>query len=341
VRGNKVDPAAVAKKIHVPTYEEIMERIRKRYPRKGKPFERSMASIQIVRDIIISRTDFIRELVRTLDNLHAFYWRLIEIEFDRDEIRKAIKCVSASRKITDKIFNKYKFLLMAASDRRELARVAGEARGRMMSSIKRCRRSLEIIRELVVFMQRLPAIDPELPTIIVAGPPSSGKSTLVRSVSRAKPEVASYPFTTKQIHIGHFTINDITFQIIDTPGILDRPLEEMNPIERKAAAALSELNGIVLFLVDPTPDAYMDLQRQLKLAENVALLAGGKTMVIAVNKVDVASPKSVEAARRLFRDLEERGVVAGVYEVVAHDRRRARELIEKVAPLAVELSRQT
>jgi len=326
------DPARIAKKIHVPSYDEIMERIKTRYPRRQrKPFERYMASLQLTRDVIISKTDFVRDLVRLLDSLHPFYWRLIEVEFDRNEISKAIKCVSQSRKLVDSFFKKYRVLLMAASDAREMARTASEARGRMMSAIKRCRRGLETLRKLVVFLQHLPAIDPGLPTIIVAGPPSSGKSTLVRSVSRARPTVSPYPFTTKQVHVGHFYVGDKKVQVIDTPGILDRDPADMNPVELRAAAALEELEGAILFLFDPTDDAYLDVNRQFALLRNIRNIARTKPLYAAINKVDVAEKGKLDSIRSRIRAYKERGVIDGFYELRAVDPESAKPVVLAIA----------
>jgi len=326
------DPARIAKKIHVPTYEEIMDRIKARYPRRQrKPFDRYMASLQLTRDVIISKTDFIRDLVRLLDSLHPFYWRLIEIEFDRGEISRAIRCVSQSRKLVDSFFKKYRVLLMAAGGAREMAGVASEARGRMMSTIKKCRRGLETLRRLLVFLQHLPAIDPTLPTVIVAGPPSSGKSTLVRSVSRAKPMVSPYPFTTKQVHVGHFYVGDEKVQVIDTPGILDREPTEMNPVELRAAAALEELEGAILFLFDPTQDAYLDVDRQFSLLRNIRNIARTKPLHAAINKVDAADKAKLEDIRRRLKAYKEKGVIEGVYEFKAVDPESARAVVTAVA----------
>jgi len=332
MEGRESDPARIAKKIHVPTYEEIMERIKSRYPRRQRrPFDRYMASLQLTRDVIISKTDFVRDLVRLLDSLHPFYWRLIEVEFDRNDISRAIKCVSQSRKLVDSFFKKYRILLMAAGDSREMGRVASEARGRMMSTIKKCRRGLETLRKLLVFLQHLPAIDPNLPTIIVAGPPSSGKSTLVRSVSRARPRVSPYPFTTKQVHVGHFYLGDDKIQIIDTPGILDRDPSEMNPVELRAAAALEELEGAILFLFDPTEDAYLDVDRQFSLLRNIRNLARTKPLYAAINKVDVADGEKLGEIKRRLKAHADKGVVEGVYELKAVDPESARFVVESIA----------
>jgi len=329
------DPASIAKKIHVPTYDEILERIKSKYPRGRRSlFEKQLATLQKTYDVLISKTNFIRDLVNLLDNLHPFYWALIEIEFDRQRIHSSISCVSKSRKLAAKFFDKYKFLLMAAENRKELLKVASEGRGRILSGIKKCRRSLDYLRNLVIFIQHLPTIDATLPTIIVAGAPSTGKSTFVRNVSRARPEVASYPFTTTTIHIGHFYIGDSKIQVIDTPGLLDRPLEAMNPVERKAVAALSKLDGTILFLLDVSDDSYMDLNEQFRLLRRIIEFSSGKPIYVALNKIDIAREGNIGEARERLRVYREKGVIAGVYEMSAEDpesaRRVAREIGERV-----------
>ena len=329
-----VDPREVAKHIHVPTYDEIMEKIRSRYPRaRGRrdPVDLEISRLQTIRNIIIDKTGFIRDLIRLLDNMHPFYWKLVEVEFDRSSIHSAISCVSKARRLVSNFWEKYRFLLLASDTPRERRRIASEARGRMMSAIKKCGKGLETLRSLVVFLQHLPAIDPTLPTIIVAGAPSTGKSTLIKTVSTASPEVAPYPFTTKKIHIGHYITGDAKRQLIDTPGILDRSPEEMNPVERRAVAALSEIPGAILYMIDPTEDAYMDLHSQIKLLAKIHRFTGGKPHYIAVNKIDVAPREAVEEAYRLAQEMAGKGLAKRVYLLAATERESAIRVIEEIA----------
>ena len=51
------------------------------------------------------------------------------------------------------------------------------------------------------------------------------------AVTRADVEVQPYAFTTKSLYVGHTDYKYLRWQVIDTPGILDRPLEERNTIE--------------------------------------------------------------------------------------------------------------
>ncbi len=325
------DPASIARKIHVPTYDEILEKIRSRYPRGGKTlYEKQLATLQKTYDIAISKTDFIRSLTRLLDSLHPFYWRLIEIDFDKDKVHKAISCVSKARKLASKFYDKYRFLLLAAEDKRELLRVASEGRGRILSAFKKCRRELGYLRDLVIFIQKLPGINPSLPTIIVAGAPSSGKSTLVRNVSRAQPRVAAYPFTTTTIHIGHARVGDGVVQVIDTPGLLDRPVEEMNDVERRAVAALRELDGLVLFLFDVSSNAYMDVERQFKLLLNIIKLIKNKNIVVGFNKIDKADPSEYERAKALVSKLVESGAVQGTLTLSAISKDQAKKALREI-----------
>ncbi|MCE4625284.1 MAG: 50S ribosome-binding GTPase [Desulfurococcales archaeon] len=332
------DPPAVAKKIHVPTYAEILEKIKSRYPRGGrKPVDRELARLQATYDIMMSKTGFIRDLVKLVDGLHPFYWRLVEIDFDRKKIHESIKCVSRARKLASKFYEKYRILILASESRRELQKVSTEARGRILSTLRKCRKGLEYLRNLVVFIQHLPSIDASLPTIIVAGAPSTGKSTLVRNVSRAQTKVAAYPFTTTHIHIGHLPIeledgSTVKVQVIDTPGLLDRPPQQMNSVERRAVAALRELEGVILFLIDVSPDRYMDVDRQIKLLTMIMNEhAAGKKIVIGINKIDQAEEGALQEARRIAKKMKESGAIASVYELSAVDPLVARQTAERIA----------
>jgi nucleolar GTP-binding protein len=74
-------------------------------------------------------------------------------------------------------------------------------------------------------LSRLPSIDPNTRTLIVTGFPNVGKSSFMNNVTRADVEVQPYAFTTKSLFVGHTDYNYLRWQVIDTPGILDHPLE--------------------------------------------------------------------------------------------------------------------
>ena len=57
-------------------------------------------------------------------------------------------------------------------------------------------------------------------------------------ITRADVEVQPYAFTTKSLYVGHTDYKYLRWQIIDTPGILDHPLEDRNTIEMQAITAL-------------------------------------------------------------------------------------------------------
>jgi nucleolar GTP-binding protein len=318
----------------VPTYEEVLEKIRSRYPRRRhykSLLDAELARLQMIHDIIISKTNFIRDLVKLLDNIHPFFRSLIEIEFDVGEIRSSIKCVAKSRKLAGEFWDKYRFMLLASETPDEVRRVAAEARGRMLSQLKRCRKSLDTLRSLAVFLSKLPAIDPSLKTIIVAGAPSTGKSSFVASASRARPKISPFPFTTRGIHVGHHYIGDLKLQIIDTPGLLDRPPENMNPIERRAVAALSHIPGSILLLIDVSDAPTIDVERQFKILDFLKDVIKDKSIYVMLNKVDIADVENLSTARKLAREAQARGLVRESFEGVATDPESVRAVIKIIS----------
>lgn len=64
---------------------------------------------------------------------------------------------------------------------------------------------------------------------LVIGGPNSGKSRLVKELTNAQPEVASYPFTTREPLPGMMAWEDVTVQLIDTPPITESHLEPYLP----------------------------------------------------------------------------------------------------------------
>jgi len=74
--------------------------------------------------------------------------------------------------------------------------------------------------------------------------------------------------------------------VVDTPGLLDRPMEERNDIERQTVAALSHLQGVVVYILDPSEHCGYPLQSQLSLAEDLKNWIG-LPMLIVANKADI------------------------------------------------------
>jgi nucleolar GTP-binding protein len=94
---------------------------------------------------------------------------------------------------------------------------------------------------------RSASIDPHTRTLIVCGFPNVGKSSFINKITRADVEVQPYAFTTKSLYVGHTDYKYLRWQVIDTPGILDHPLEERNTIEMQAVTALAHLRAAVLY----------------------------------------------------------------------------------------------
>jgi nucleolar GTP-binding protein len=114
-----------------------------------------------------------------------------------------------------------------------------------------------------------------------------GKSSLVTAMSTATPEIAPYPFTTKGIIVGHIEDDWRKYQIIDTPGLLDRSFEERNDIEKQAVLALRYLTNIMIFVLDPSETCGYSMEKQTALLESVQEGFSGVEIIVAEGKSDI------------------------------------------------------
>ncbi|MGV8089018.1 MAG: NOG1 family protein, partial [Methanothrix sp.] len=158
--------------------------------------------------------------------------------------------------------------------------------GRFSSVMRSIEKDMLFLNSARNLLRKMPTIDPEMPAILIAGYPNVGKSSFIIRITGAKPEVASYPFTTRGIIVGHFIRDDKKYQVVDTPGLLDRPMSERNEIERQTVAALSHLQGVVLYILDPSEHCGYPLDSQLRLAEDLKNWIQ-LPMLIVANKTDI------------------------------------------------------
>jgi len=225
------------------------------------------------------------------DELHPFHRELIDISIGVNKIKKSLGRIHGASKQIRKISREGIASLRGARDPVSIRKMVF---GRMASMVEEIEDALEILLSAREFMRKMVAIE-DLPTIIVAGYPNVGKSSLVSRLSSAKPEIASYPFTTKEVFIGHFWRDGVKYQIVDIPGILDRDESEMNEIEKRALAALKHLEGIILFIVDPTESCGFTLEEQMRLYERLRqrfpriLLAYSKRDILKIGEPSFSS----------------------------------------------------
>jgi nucleolar GTP-binding protein len=140
----------------------------------------------------------------------------------------------------------------------------------------------------------LPSIDPNTRTLVICGYPNVGKSSFLKNISRADVDVQPYAFTTKSLFVGHFDYKMLRFQAIDTPGILDHPLEEMNTIEHQSICAIAHLRASILYFMDLSEQCGYSVSAQIALFHSIKPLFANKLVFIVINKIDLLKPEDLD-----------------------------------------------
>src|SRR3954469_5016224 len=184
---------------------------------------------------------------------------------------------------------------------------------------------LEIVLELKVVAD-----------IGLVGFPSAGKSSLIAAISRARPKIADYPFTTLVPNLGVVTAGDTTFTVADVPGLIEGASEGrglghdfLRHIERCAAI----VHVVDTASIEPGRNPVDDLD----VIENELARYGGledRPRLVALNKVDV--PDGRDIAGFVVEELRDRGLQ--VFEISAASGEGLRELTFAMAAI-VEAAR--
>jgi ribosome-interacting GTPase 1 len=153
------------------------------------------------------------------------------------------------------------------------------------------------------------AIDKEGPAqVAVIGPPNTGKSSLVRALTNADPEVADFPHTTWKPTPGMAPYEDIQFQLIDTPPLTTEYIEPgMGNLMQQAdilliildlqATPLTQYEAVLAIL-----ESFRIFPDASKIPEHLTRMPFVKKMLLVLNKMDDHTDEEVYA---LFLELSE------------------------------------
>lgn len=223
----------------------------------------------------------------SLNALSQFDQALIDAAVGNDEYRKSLGTIQWAAEQVRKIAGETQRKILRLRNIEGFHQARRHAYGRFSSILDQVSPQILWLGEARDTLRHLPSLDPNEPCIVVAGSPNVGKSALISALSSGEPEVASYPFTTKQLHLGHFEHRRRAYQMVDTPGLLDRPMSERNRIELQAIAALEHIGDALLFLIDSSPGATTPLDQQQHLLEEVSQLISGRPMIVVHSKADL------------------------------------------------------
>ncbi len=142
----------------------------------------------------------------------------------------------------------------------------------------------------------------------IVGLPNAGKSTFISAVSRARPKIADYPFTTLTPSLGVVRRGDDELVLADIPGLIEGASDGVG-LGTKFLGHV-ERCGILLHLIDGTQEdvvkAYKVIQAELKEYGNLHR----KKQIIALNKCDSLDKKEIAEKKKQLEKVSKKKIYA-------------------------------
>ena len=260
-----------------PRSEELVDKAFSRAARAGRAKQGKEAQESMLQTAGNILSDNLENVVTSwpdFDDVDAFYYELADATLADtdvggvDELRQALSAVMNAGRRADQLKGEYQGRIRTA-DTDTARKLRKQAFARLADVTEDVSAELLTVGEAREALRTLPDIRAEEPAIVVAGYPNVGKSSFVNRLTSADNETAAYPYTTTGINVGHLERDHIRYQLVDTPGLLDRPAEERNAIESQAASALTHLADAVVVLVDASEECGYPLADQLELLAEI------------------------------------------------------------------------
>ncbi|KAK4925649.1 Nucleolar GTP-binding protein 1, partial [Elasticomyces elasticus] len=299
----------------VPTSQEfidiVLSRTQRRLPTQIRAgFKISRIRAFYTRKVKYTAETFAEKFQAILDgfprlaDIHPFHKDLMNTLYDADHFKIALGTLATAKRLIETVSRDYVRLLKYAQSLFQSKNLKRAALGRMATICKRLRDPLVYLEQVRQHLGRLPSIDPNTRTLLICGYPNVGKSSFLKSITKADVDVQPYAFTTKSLFVGHFDYKYLRFQAVDTPGILDHPLEEMNTIEMQSITAIAHLRSACLYFMDLSEQCGYSIEAQMNLFNSMRPLFANKLVFIVINKTDVMKPEDLpEETQKALKDL--------------------------------------
>lgn len=160
------------------------------------------------------------------------------------------------------------------------------------------------------------------------GLPNAGKSTLLATVSNAKPEIADYPFTTLVPHLGVVDVDNGSLLVADIPGLIEGASKGkglgddfLRHIERTA---------VLVHLIDVYgEDIQKDYKTIVQELKNYRVDLTKKPAIVVLAKIDGLDKKTLEAKIKKLK----RSATEPIFTISSHSKQGLKELLEACAKL--------
>jgi nucleolar GTP-binding protein len=225
--------------------------------------------VKVIEDTLVKSLKKYLSSFPDTDQLNIFYLSLLDTLVGTDQYKISLSSLNWAKNKVMELGTKTIKELEKTRDLSKMRSIMNHYFGRVGSVVKGIDKDLNFLKNAREKIKQIPDLNLDLFTVVVAGYPNVGKSELVSKISSAKPEIATYPFTTKGILVGYLAFKRFKVQIIDTPGLLDRPIEESNIMEKQAVLALRHLADLIIFILDPSETCGYTLDKQMSLLSNM------------------------------------------------------------------------
>ncbi|CAL1192439.1 unnamed protein product [Candida parapsilosis] len=297
----------------VPTSNDMLDIILNRTQRKTPTVIRPGFKITRIRAFYMRKVKFTAEgfvekfndLLSGFPNIndvHPFHRDLMDTLYEKNHYKVSLAAVSKAKTLIEQVSRDYVRLLKFGQSLYQCKQLKRAALGRMATITKKLKDPFIYLEQVRQHLGRLPSIDPNTRTLLICGYPNVGKSSFLRCITKADVEVQPYAFTTKSLYVGHFDYKYLRFQAIDTPGILDRPTEEMNNIEMQSIYAIAHLRSCVLYFMDLSEQCGFSIEAQVKLFHSIKPLFANKSVMVVMNKSDIIKVEDLDVEKQEMLD---------------------------------------